>query len=172
MGPVAHDSGPSMVSLDEDGLALGDKIPDNVAARLEASGASSSDSIVVFFSIGCSPCVERASEISAIDLSARSIVFLIAGSDRRRGAVDLESALGGVDCVKVWDPAAREIAHDLGIHSTPFAIVTTDGAVSAKRYLRSGSDISALLLVAGTGSDGNMPAHDDGVPLDRQGGSR
>jgi hypothetical protein len=137
---VRLDLAKEVVSLGDDGLDIGLRIPEEVLEDLP--GLLSGRTYLVLLSANCAPCRELVPGLSAYTFD-EPILTLVPG--REELAADLEATLPSWTRA-IRDPVASRVAEGLHIESTPFAMQVDDGTVTGKAYLREASDLAALIL--------------------------
>jgi hypothetical protein len=139
----------------DDGLPIGASVPTSVLTEI---GDEAEDALVVFLSATCKPCRETAVDLDKRPLG-RPLTVLVAGADDL--ADEVVSVLP-ISATVIRDPLAHELATDLNIKSTPFAMTFAHGVVAGKTYVKSSEDIERLTTggfqVDRASSNGSMTA--------------
>lgn len=129
------------VDVDQEGLAVGSAISERVRALFANDGGAGT---IALMAGSCGSCRELAQGVSAEQVNS-SVIFLVAGES------DLASEVARLlppPARRVFDPDASQISNDLQITSSPFGLSVAEGTVTAKTYLQSPADLSALLARA------------------------
>ena len=135
---IRLDENMSHIAPNDDGLDVGHDIPDAAAAALPE--AASGVAYVILISSSCGTCRELVADLPAT-LPAPAVV-LLTGHGKVADALDeLIPATFRV----VRDPDAADLAGQLKITTTPFALEIETRTVTAKSYLHAASDLEALV---------------------------
>lgn len=129
------------VNADDDGQPVGSAVSEPIQALF--TGTHDRGTLALLTGT-CGSCRELAQSVSA-RLTDDALVFLIAGEQ------DLAQEVGRLlpdSARRIFDPEATQIANALQIMSSPFGLSVERGVVTAKTYLHSGADLSALLARA------------------------
>jgi hypothetical protein len=138
--------GSSTPPADTDGLAVGLPVPPPILAAIPE--ARSGVTYVLLTSASCTPCRELVPKLVKVRVE-EPIIALAPG---RPELADSLAALFPPGIRVIRDPQASELAQELKIQQTPFAIEITAGHVTGKSYLRSPSDLRALVNARRAGS--------------------
>lgn len=134
---LVQQGGPPVV-MDQDGLDVGEKIPDEVLTALPLNGEPT---YVLLLSTTCGPCRELADDLNGTDVDA-PLVALIAGADELADAlVDMLPN----DFHVVRDPDATSLARSLRMNSSPFAMELQTDTVTGKGYVNTRDDLLRLI---------------------------
>lgn len=128
-------------SVDLDGPELESEMPAALAAAI-GNAATSGPVLVTFMSASCGPCLETARGLAALDAIPPEALFLVTA--RPGEGSEVLELLRATGRPIITDPAARELALQANIHSTPFSFYSVRGRVIKKTYLRSVGDFVGL----------------------------
>lgn len=125
------------IPVDEVGLPLGTKIPQEAAAAI---GEIEVGRTVLFLSGTCGDCRSLATALSAEDVGPE-VIALIGGRPSLAQDVGelLPAGLG-----HVFDPIASQVSAALGVDTVPFGMRINRGVIEAKAFLRSPADLVRL----------------------------
>ena len=126
------------VSMDQDGLDVGETVPDEVVSALSLNGRPT---YVLLLSTTCGPCRERAADLEGAAIDAPLVALVSGAEDLADGIVAMLPA--GVRVVR--DPDATTLAKSLRINSSPFAMEVEAGTVTGKSYVNTRSDLVRLV---------------------------
>jgi hypothetical protein len=130
--------------VDSDGPVVGRTIPVKTLSSLRKHASFGEASTVVVISASCPPCRQIVEQLVESDLLERSApIFLVPGRPNLAGAMATD--LSNAGATVIVDPEAHELAQDLGITSTPFAVGFRAGIVAAKKYIRGFDDLRAFV---------------------------
>lgn len=124
--------------LEDDGLHLGTELPRELVAEL---GHDSEPFYVLLISAGCGSCREIAHDLRDQPLPS-SVIALVPGQEE---LADRVIELLPPAYTMIRDPRASEIARELSIKSTPYALAIADRVVRGKAYLHSASLFGRLV---------------------------
>jgi hypothetical protein len=128
------------LSLDDDGLEVGSRVPEDVASVL--SDLEEDRCYLLLISAGCTPCRELVVDLNEHRFEQK-ILALVPGREEQASQL---AALLPSGIRVVLDPEATELAESLELESTPFAIEVEGGTVTRKTYLHEGaSDLIAFV---------------------------
>lgn len=133
------------VNVDQEALAVGSAISEGVRNLFGEDGDRGT---IALLTGTCGNCRELADGVT-VEQANDNVVFLVAGEK------DLATEVARLlpePARRIFDPGASRISNDLQITSSPFGISVADGVVTAKTYLQSGADLSALLARANQGT--------------------
>ena len=126
------------VSMDRDGLEVGEQVPEDVVSALSLNGRPT---YVLLMSTTCGPCRELAADLEGAAIDAPLVALVSGADDLADGLVALLP--NGVRVVR--DPDATVLAKSLRINSSPFAIEVEAGTVTGKSYVNTRSDLLRLV---------------------------
>lgn len=122
-----------------DGLQIGEALPERVAKILDLKGGSAGYLLVL--GAICSPCRELANDLRGHQLAV-PVTALISGRAEAGEALG-ELLPAGVGVVQ--DTPAADLAGDLRIETTPFAFEVTDGRITGKAVVRGATHFMSFI---------------------------
>jgi hypothetical protein len=129
-------------SADDDGVAVGTRLPDQVMAALEQiTPDQNGDARTVMFLSGiCTTCRSLAAKLAPQDLDPGSVVLVGGRPEKAEEVLSLlpdEIPTGA-------EPEASIVSQALGVTSVPFAFQIRGDVVVAKTFLHSAADLERL----------------------------
>ena len=129
--------------VDLDGPWVPSALPKRAGDVLQRNGIQSEDLIVTFFSSGCAPCFDRASQVASQVVDPDRNLFLVTGA-RQDLVEDMQARLSPASTRILRDPDAHDFVKALDIQSTPFVVRISNDHVVDKAYLRDPEDYRQL----------------------------
>jgi len=129
--------------VDLDGPWVPSALPKRSIDVLRRNGIQSEDLIVTFFSSGCAPCLERASQVARKVADPARNLFLVTGA-RQDLVEDMQARLRPASTRILRDPDAHDFVKALDVQSTPFVFRIMNDQVVDKAYLRDAEDYRQL----------------------------
>ncbi|CAA9564346.1 MAG: hypothetical protein AVDCRST_MAG49-2767 [uncultured Thermomicrobiales bacterium] len=144
-----------------DGLAVGSRVPDDVAQELPELGSGTTQ--LLLLSAHCNPCREMAVQLGRRPVGAFGrVVALVPGTPALADGV-VDALPAGIRPIR--DPVATGIAKSLEIRRVPFALRVEGGVIAAKappldsvvdleRFIVDGSDSPGGRVAVGARGEG------------------
>lgn len=133
-------------SLENDGLEIGSRVPEDVAAVLPDQAEE--HTYLLLISSTCLPCWELVADLGERRFE-QNIVALVPGHGEKAGEL---AALLPSSMRVVLDPEATRLAGALQLESTPFVLEVEHRTVTRKAYLHEGASDLIAFVESGDGA--------------------